>query len=643
MRLQTHTLTLVGLLSPVPVKAACSHNNCLRAFIRRSSDVAGFCSTIATASLPETYPPFISTACTGDVASRVTSACKCIASVTSATVTSTPTASTTLTSSSTTSPASSSVISSSTTSSASSPVISSSSTASQPACTPNIKLEGVSESGFNAKDAPFSVKISCTELDTKNVAVYANLEEAENYSVTPEGISFSGFSIGSVLLSVFALDVTGSPIIKSFQLVFGSISMPVSVVGADGNPVSGATVTVNATTYPGVGTFCTTDNTGRCTFDNLPPTTIGLVARAGDNSIAVNGLAASSGLVTLKLMPYVDPDADASFDVANGTTGWSGGTTTSVKVKRDTQLVVSTNGQPNLQSAAKSFPVHPFTKSAYIKYKFVTSEVPGGYFGTQYNDYYSITIRSNTGAFVTVTNSMNALGLGAFDAAGATDWYTLSLPVPSDTESVRYDVGVSNVADALYDSQVIVEKVGDLQCEKCGDCNTCPSDPMCQLSCTDPPIKSCSFYRNCAQAQLGCDSGEYPLAYGEKNCVKISSNVDKFSPAGVDWVWNTMHCLQLRMVPVLQPCTATCASFSAEAFASHTGCYLENGICSLPCLDLIYLFGSVGTDLFTKESLIQAIQVGGGCIDNIKETLKGCGGSVAQLVAIEVILALLGS
>ncbi|GKT61396.1 hypothetical protein ColTof4_01479 [Colletotrichum tofieldiae] len=102
-------------------------------------------------------------------------------------------------------------------------------------------------------------------------------------------------------------------------------------------------MTVNANTHPGVERFCTADVTGRCTFDNLPSTTIGLIARTGDNSIAVSGLAASSGLMTLELMPFIKPDAGASFDIDNGTTGWSGGTTTSAKVKRDTQLVVSTD------------------------------------------------------------------------------------------------------------------------------------------------------------------------------------------------------------------------------------------------------------------------------------------------------------
>lgn len=34
---------------------------------------------------------------------------------------------------------------------------------------------------------------------------------------------------------------------------------------------------------------------------------------------------------------------------------------------------------------------------------------------TKFNDYYSVTMRSDTGAFVTVSNSMNAMGLGEFN------------------------------------------------------------------------------------------------------------------------------------------------------------------------------------------------------------------------------------
>lgn len=200
-------------------------------------------------------------------------------------------------------------------------------------------------------------------------------------NATADGITFSGFTDDYVLLSIIALDTSGTPILKSYQLHFGNINMPILVLGPDGQPASNILVLGNATIYPGISQTCITDSTGKCILENLTSTTIGLVARAADNSIAVNGLAAGSSQVTLKLMPFILPQPGASFDISNGTSGWTGGTVTSLNVKRDTVLVVSTNGQFDLQTAHNSFPVHPFTKQAYIKYKFVTEEVPGGYFG----------------------------------------------------------------------------------------------------------------------------------------------------------------------------------------------------------------------------------------------------------------------
>lgn len=250
------------------------------------------------------------------------------------------------------------------------------------------------------------------------------------------------------------------------------------------------------------------------------------------------------------------------------------------------------------------------------------------YSSSQFNDYYSISIRSNTGALVSTTNSMNALGLGAFDASGATDWYTLELSVPSNTKSVRFDIGVANVGDGAYQSKIVVQKAGDLACDNCGDCATCPSDPMCQNTCINPPRKTCDFYRKCAQGQLGCEASEYPLAYGEKNCNKFVTNINHFTGQGQTWVYDTMHCLQRAMVPVLKPCTATCSSFGAAAFASHAKCYVDSGVCSLSCLDVVWIVATVNTDLVSQESFKQIRQTSAGCLANIVQTLQGCGGDI---------------
>lgn len=242
---------------------------------------------------------------------------------------------------------------------------------------------------------------------------------------------------------------------------------------------------------------------------------------------------------------------------------------------------------------------------------------------------------------------MNALGLGAFDSSGATDWFTQTLSVPGTTKDVSYDVGVSNVVDNLYDSSVIVDKVGDLQCENCGNCATCPADPMCQPTCTNPPPQTCGFYRNCAEGQLGCGDGGYPLHYGERNCNRFTNNLGLFSAQGKAWIFATMHCLQVAMVPVLQPCTATCDSFQSAAFASHASCYVNSGFCSLGCMDLLAIFLTVGDDLVTSESISQIKQTIGLCSSTIT-TLSGCTGDLlaagiglSGLKAIKIILKLL--
>ncbi|HEX6199300.1 MAG TPA: hypothetical protein VF150_03470, partial [Thermoanaerobaculia bacterium] len=67
------------------------------------------------------------------------------------------------------------------------------------------------------------------------------------------------------------------------------------------------------------------------------------------------------------------------------------------------------------------------------------------------------------GGSVTEGNSMNGLGLAAFDAGGATGWFEAELPVSDEGDTVQVDVAVANVADGLFDSQVIVDFVEELR------------------------------------------------------------------------------------------------------------------------------------------------------------------------------------
>jgi hypothetical protein len=249
-------------------------------------------------------------------------------------------------------------------------------------CEPTLQLIGASDYAFNKKNTAFSLKMSCSQFVPSNTTVLSNLVPVTNMNITSATITFQGFSDDVVLLSVLGINSDGTSFGQTFTLLFGSIGMPILVLDPSGNPAGNVPVTGNATIYPGVSESCTTDSTGQCTLPNLVATTIGLVAKTPENYVAVNGLAATTSQLTLKLIPFKQPVNGSSFDIANGTSGWTGGVvSSSMKIKRDTTLVLGTNGQYDLQTASNSFPDHPGAKTAYIKYKFVTAEVPGGYFG----------------------------------------------------------------------------------------------------------------------------------------------------------------------------------------------------------------------------------------------------------------------
>ncbi len=52
-------------------------------------------------------------------------------------------------------------------------------------------------------------------------------------------------------------------------------------------------------------------------------------------------------------------------------------------------LILSTAGEGE-QSISRTFNTTPRTSSVRICYRFITTEVPGGYFGSKYNEYRKI-------------------------------------------------------------------------------------------------------------------------------------------------------------------------------------------------------------------------------------------------------------
>jgi hypothetical protein len=127
-------------------------------------------------------------------------------------------------------------------------------------------------------------------------------------------------------------------------------------------------------------------------------------------------------------------------------------------------ITISTDGAELATSISRAFITKDTTKTVKVRYKFITSEIPGGFFGTEYNDFFSISIRSTDGGNAADSRSMNSLGLGAFNSSGSTDWRETTLSI-SGGDTVDIDVSVANVGDSSFDSQVIVDFIEEISLE----------------------------------------------------------------------------------------------------------------------------------------------------------------------------------
>lgn len=461
------------------------------------------------------------------------------------------------------------------------------------------------EYGFNQANTPITLQLSCPILDTSNYVLFSTDANTPIINTTATNASITipaGFLPGNTLLTLIALDIYGLPLFFSFSLYFGNIQMPVQILYQNNTAAANVVVQMNLTDFTRVSQSVTTDSNGIALFSNVPPSTVSIFARTTDNQIGLAGIKPTSNTITVKLIPF--------------------GSSTNQRRRRQSTnapFTVFTNYVEGLQTRSSSFMSKENATEIYAEYQFITTEVPGGFFGTQYNDYFSVTLRSNSGNYRTITQSMNSLGLGAFEyASGAAAKTNLTMPVGKTPELIQIDIGVANVADGAYQSQLTIHQYGSDVCDDCeNNCDKCSSDPMCSSSCTNPPLKSCDFYLGCMEKKAPCGPGGYAIDYGNVYCTKFTFNINRFTSEGQTWVYSTMNCLQKSMVSPLQNCVKDCSTLRDLAFSSHPSCYVNNGVCELPALDYITLITVVGPGLLNKAGIIQALITAPQCIPSI--------------------------
>lgn len=373
-----------------------------------------------------------------------------------------------------------------------------------------LTLEGMEDNALNPADTVLKFAIKSTTFDATasevRLSVNGKPVEAANISVGANQISAAVLlDDGRNDIMFKAYDMAGRPVFLNQTVWAGKNKLAVAVVSADGTPVpDGTTVTLRLSDNLDIGATGKT-LAGAVEFLNVPARTVVAEARTADNGTGVVGGAGGNGTMTLTLTPFNTPDVTENNDFSKGLTGYEFGSSPVVLIPHveqvgpkaggaslswvksfqqadrasfdravrasglyasntaqssaeDSDAVLSTSGQGN-QTLSRTFPVKKGTTSVSVRYRFITSEVPGGYFGSKYNDYYSATIRTKSGQSVTESNTMNALGLPAFDSGGSTSWRRLSLKTDKEGDSVQFDLTVANVADGMLDSQLVVDLI----------------------------------------------------------------------------------------------------------------------------------------------------------------------------------------
>ena len=357
-----------------------------------------------------------------------------------------------------------------------------------------LSLVGVSLEGFNPLSAQLRFVLAGTDFSEFPEDA---LLEVNGYSVSPASLALSAQEIvatdvlenGRNDVVLAATDALGRPLHFQATVWAGSYTLNVALVDELGAAFTlGSDVRASLGDDQSVHADASTSS-GAVAFENLPDRTILVQASTADNHLGIGGFVGSQGGVEVVMRGFDPPSPIANNDFSQGMDGWDAGGAAHVQVAPHVEgfpepippppplsalAAVAPRGVPNgdltvytsgegEQSVSRSFETMPGTTSVRVRYRFQTSEVPGGYFGTQFNDYFSVTIRSEIGGgSVAESNSMNGLGLGAFDSgSGATEWREATLDVDPGGDTIQVDLAVRNVADDRWDSGVAVDFVDE--------------------------------------------------------------------------------------------------------------------------------------------------------------------------------------
>jgi hypothetical protein len=385
-----------------------------------------------------------------------------------------------------------------------------------------LAMTGVDPNGLNAVDSTLTFTLSAGQFslnpDDTSVSVNGKTVPASQVNVTATTVTVQGgLADGRDDIAFNSMDADGRQLYHNAVVWAGSATLPIRLLDESGEPFTQPTaVTLSLADDHSVSATATT-STGSASFADVPNRTMLVDAVAVGNIRGSVGGVLTDGTLTVVMRGFGPPSPIDNNDFSQGTAGWDIGTapvslinhqedvgpapssatqpavasltsgpqvlpaerradarqaastpesqtavsTAATLVDQDLQLGTSGQGE---QGISRTFTTDPGVSAVRLRYRFVTSEVPGGYFGTQYNDYFRVSLRSQQGGGnAQESNSMNAMGLATFDGGGATGWRDVTLPVDEAGGTIAVNLAVANVADGILDSAVIVDFVEQIK------------------------------------------------------------------------------------------------------------------------------------------------------------------------------------
>lgn len=351
-----------------------------------------------------------------------------------------------------------------------------------------LTASGLSEQRFNPVGmvlVSYALEGAAFSADSLDHVLVINDEYVGPESVTTSTLTFRAtLRAGRNDLALYSADTAHLGLTLRLVAWAGSATQTVRVVDADGTPVDGARVRFAIVDDLEVGAEGVTSG-GQVTFTAVPPRTLIATAEDDANRFGTAGALGDGQTVTVEILGFGPPSAIDNNDFSLGTDGWdvisgiAGGVVqivpheeapgpgapsletpgTAIAAASGVDLLVGT-GPEGPQRVSRTFEVSEGTSEVTVRYRFVTSEVPGGYYGSEFNDYFGVTVRSQGGGGrASESASMNGLGLEAFTPNGETAWREISLPVAEAGDLVQIDALVANVGDGAFDSQLVLDLV----------------------------------------------------------------------------------------------------------------------------------------------------------------------------------------